>query len=392
MNNEPSAAPHEPPPSAPTPVSAAALVGGVDPRARPPAPPPAGPGWAAPLSMSWHPGPGDAELAPEEMGITWGPTSQSLAVGTRTYVHEGAPTMFSSAGIVRLLLAASAPNTPWQPAGEGDDVRRAEFNAAIVEMLLDMVLISSIEGMPPEMIAPQIAQASEWLLSAPSMRPYPSTARDAVTQLLTDIDGPTLVRLSPIFFERRKIDRDGADPSASVSFVFRSTQVFEGGSDALQAQLATQIVALRALAMAPKALTDLTTDELVLRAFGQPNEGVATAAREEMIARMHRAEGMGGVPTSTMMAQLSQMMTLVSSLYYLVKPSCRICQLPATHVLQQSEHQRDYRCDSHPIAPPQSNAARDLQGAPMIRAAAFVARQAIPAGQGPGAPMPEPPH
>ena len=341
--------------------------------------------------MAWHPGPEDAGHPPEEMAITWGPTTQSLAVGSQTFVHEGPPTMFSSAGVVRLLLAASAPNTPWQPAGEGDDVRRAEFNAALVELLLDMVLVSSVEGMPTEMIAPQIAQASEWLVSAPSMKPFPSTAHDAVTKLLTDIDAATLVRLSPIFFERRKVDRRGYDPAAIVSFRFRSDQVFEGASDALQAQLATQLGELRAMAMAPKTLTDLTADELVLRAFGQPNESVATAAREEMIARLHRAEVMGGMPTATMMEQLSQMMSLVSNLYYLVKPPCRVCQLPATHVLQLSEHQRDYRCDSHPIPPPQSNAARDLQGAAMIRAAAFVARQSIPVAQGPGAPMPEPP-
>jgi hypothetical protein len=299
--------------------------------------------------------------------------------------------MFSSSGVVRLLLAASAPNTPWQPAGEGDDVRRAEFNAAIVEMLLDMVLVSSIEGMPTEMIAPQIAQASEWLLTAPSMKPFPSNARDAVTKLLTDLDGQALARLSPIFFERRKVDRRGYDPSAIVSFRFRSDQVFEGASDALQAQLVVQLGELRALATSPKSITDLTTDELVLRAFGQPNESVATAAREEMIARLHRAEAVGGVPTATMMEQLSQMMSLVSNLYYLVKPPCRVCQLPATHMLQLSEHQRDYRCDSHPIPPPQANAARDLQGATMIRAAAFVARQSIPVAQGPVAPMPEPP-
>src|ERR1700679_1012249 len=101
MNNEPSAVPHGPPPTAPTPVSAAALVGGVDPRPRQPAPPP-GPGWEAPLSMSWHSGPESGGGPPEEMAITWGPTSQSLAVGSQTFVHEGPPTMYSSAGVVRL--------------------------------------------------------------------------------------------------------------------------------------------------------------------------------------------------------------------------------------------------------------------------------------------------
>ena len=81
-------------------------------------------------------------------------------------------------------------------------------------------------------------------------------------------------------------------------------------------------------------------------------------------------------------------MRLVSNLYYLVEPSCRICALPATHMLQVGE-QRDYRCDVHPIPPPASNAARDLPAAAMIRAAAFVARRSSQMAH-PSGPSPEP--
>ena len=332
--------------SPPAPVSAAALVGGVDPRARPAMPPREA--WHAPLSMSWHPGAEEAERPAEEMSITWGPTSQKLTVGSQTFVHEGAPTMFSSSGVARLLLAASAPNTPWRPVGDGDDVRRAEFNAAIVEMLLDMVLVWATEGMPAEMIAPQIASSSDWLVAAPSMVPFPSSARDAVMRLMTDIDAAALARLSPIFFERRKVDRRGFNPAAIVSFPFRSDQVFSAEPDMLQVELARQLQHLKSMAMAPKTLAELSADELALRAFGQPDQVIAMAAREEMVTRLHRFEATGTQPTASMMGQLTELMGLVSNLYYLVKPSCRICALPATHMLQVGE-QRDYRCDVHPI-------------------------------------------
>jgi len=371
MTNDAHAATNGTSTTTPATVSAAALVGGIDPRRPVPTP---GPAWQAPLSMSWHPGPEDADRAKEELSITWGPTSQTLTVGTESFVHEGPPTTFISSGVARLLLAAAAPNTAWRPVGDGDSVRLAELNTALVEMLLDMVLVSATEGMPPDMIAPQIASASEWLVSAPSMVPFPSSARDAVLKLLTDIDDATLTRLSPIFFERRKVDRTQAHSSAVVAFRFRTDQVFEVEPNQLQGELARQVVALRTMASTPKSVAELTTDELVLRVFAQPDEAVATAAREEMVSRLRRMEAMGGQSTATMMEQLGQMMGIVANLYYLVKPACRVCALPATHMLQVGE-QRDYRCDGHPFAPPASNAARDLPGAAVIRAGAFVARQ-----------------
>ena len=84
MNNEPStaapAAPHGPPPTAPHAGLRSCPRRRCRPGPRQPALPP-GPGWHAPLSMSWHPGPEDAEHPPEEMAITWGPTSQKLDGG-----------------------------------------------------------------------------------------------------------------------------------------------------------------------------------------------------------------------------------------------------------------------------------------------------------------------
>ena len=239
------------------------------------------------------------------MSITWGPTSQKLTVGSQTFVHEGAPTMFSSSGVARLLLAASAPNTLWRPVGDGDDVRRAGVQRSDREMLLDMVLVWATEGMPAEMIAPQIASSSDSLVAAPSMVPFPSSARDAVMRLMTDIDAAALARLSPIFFERRKVDRavrSGGDRLVPVP-------------ERSGAQRGAGHAAGRAGEAAPAPEVDGDGAQDVGRAFGrragapsvgQPDQAIAMAAREEMVARLHRFEATGTQPTASMMGQLTE--------------------------------------------------------------------------------------
>jgi hypothetical protein len=347
-----------------------------------------GPAWKTPLSMVWHVGAEQADRPAEEMSITWGPTTQVLAVGKETFVHDGQPTTLSSSGVARLLLAASAPTVPWRPVGETDDVRRAEFNTAIVEMLLDMVLFWKTDGMPAEHIAPQIAESSEWLVTAPSMGSFPGRARDAVAQLLSAIDDAALVRLAPIFFERRKVDRRGYDPDATVTFKIRTDKSFEGAAE-MQAQLGAQLRQLRAMATAPRTPADLTVDELVLRAFGQPNEAVAAAARDEMIGRLRRTEALGPQPTGQMLQQLADMLRLVTDLYYLAKPACIVCALPATRFLAAGHGSgHGYWCDGHsgPGAPPPSSHARDLPAAAILRGAAFIARQSAQMAGVPPAP------
>ena len=362
------------------PISAAALVSGMSDLQAPAAPP--GLTWQAPLSMSWR-SDDPVDRPDEDLSVSWGPIQQTLIVGKAVFVHDGPPTALASSGVARLLLAASARQSPWRPVGEPDDVRRAEFNVALVELLLDMILDSSPERMPaerlpPDHIAPQIAQSSEALAAA--LAPFPLSAREAVARLLLDIDEQALLRLSPLFFERRKVDRRGYDPAAVVAFKFRSDQAFEPGE--LQGQLHRQLASLRALASAPAPASELGAQELWLRAFGQPDQQIAIAARGEMMDRLRRFEAMGGQQATAPMEALGRMTWLAANLYYMVKPSCRICALPATHMIQVGEL-RDTRCDSHPLPP--TSGARALPGVEVIRAGGEVARQ-IAMATAPGAP------
>jgi len=327
--------------------------------------------------MVWHAG-AEVEAPDDELSISWGPASQALTVGRQQYVHDGQPSVLSSSGVARLLLAACSQKAPWRPVGDAEDVRRAEFNTSVIEMLLDLILLHTTDGMPAESIIPQIVRSSDTIVSL--LTPFPTSARDAVAALLGDINDEALGRLAPLFYERRKIDRRGMDPQTSVSFKFRKDQTFDVAPE-LAVQLRAQLAELRATAGAPKTPAELTAGELIIRAWGQPDLAVARIARDEIFARLHRMDG-GGQPPVAALKEMEQMASLATQMYYLIKPACRICGLPATHMLHLDRNQADYRCDSHPIPMPQFGTRPDveeLRNAPIIRAGALLARQSAAA-------------
>ena len=255
----------------------------------------------------------------------------------------------------------------WRPVGSESDVRVAEFHSAIIEMFLDMALLSHQRKLPPENIPSQIAEASDWLVT--TMQPFPSTARDAVAQLMVAMDDAVLARLAPVFFERRKIDKRGFDPDATVGFKFAVGDSFDGAAG-LQTLISTQLGRLREMATRPKDLSELTADELILRTFMQPDEATALQARDEVIARLRRSEAMGPQAGQPVVQQLADMARLVAHLYYQVKPACRLCGRAATgHVAAPGGAL--YACDEH-----RGTAATDLPSADVVRAAAFIAGQA----------------
>jgi hypothetical protein len=302
-----------------------------------------------------------------EMTILWNAKTQRISAGKEAFVHNGVPTTSCSAAVVRLLLAASAPTVAWRPVGSESDVRVAEFHAAIMEMFLDMAFLSHERQLPPENIPSQIAEASDWLVT--TMQPFPSTARDAVAQLMSAMDDQALARLSPLFFARRKIDKRGFDPDASVSFKFAVSDSIDGMAG-LQGIISTQLGRLREMAIRPKDLSELTNDELILRAFAQPDEATQILARDEVIARLRRMDALGPQSNQSAVQQLGDMARLIAHLYHLVKPACRLCGRAATAYVNASGGAL-YACDGH-----RGPAAQDLPSAGVVRAAAFIAGQA----------------
>jgi hypothetical protein len=342
--------------SAPPPIlTATATV----PAAPKPAP---GPG-----SIVWKESPADA-LAVGEMSVSWSPTVQKMVVGADAYVHEGPSAgMLSSHAVARLLVAASAPNVAWRPAGDAAEVPLAELHTFLAFMLLEGVLASSMGAAAPERIPQDVLRAGEML--APSVLGGLSVnPRDAIAKFFLTLDEVTFVRLSPVFFERRKSDQRA--PEEPVAFRFQTSQSFEG-SVPLQSQLAGALTSLREQLSRPKGMSDLSVEQLIFQAWGQPDPTTAIGARTEIIRRLRS-------PSDGLTQNINAMMALIADMYGLIKPSCVVCVRPGTGYWADQNHSTAYGCDQH-----RAPNARDLPGADAIRAAAFFVAQL--AGQGPGA-------
>jgi hypothetical protein len=308
------------------------------------------------------------------MSISWSPTIQMMVVGPEAYVHEG-PTsgMVSSHAVARLLVAASAPNLAWRPTGEESEVNLAELHTFLTFMLLEGVLASSMGAVSPEQIPQDVLRAGEMIASSGLGR-LPVSPRDAIAKFFLTLDEVTFVRLSPIFFERRKSDQRAPDQAAF--FRFQTSQSFEG-SVPLQSQLAGALTSLREQLSKPKGMSDLTVEQLIFQAWGQPDPTTAIAARDEIIRRL-RAQGGNGLTQ-----HVGAMMALIADMYVLIKPGCVGCGRPATRHWPGQNQTTAYGCDQH-----QAQNAKDLPGADAIRAAAFFASQVSGQG-GPGVFEPE---
>lgn len=329
-------------------------------------PPPGAPD--SPMSMIWRESPADA-VAAGELSIIWTGTAHRLAVGAEAYAHDGVASGISSShGVARLLLAVASPAAAWRPIGDVRQTREAEFNTSIIDILLDMVLASSMGSLPPDQIPQQMVQFAEWMASLLEL----GKPREGLSVLFSGLDDAVLVRLSPIYFERRKNDR--RNPDEPVAFRFRADQSFEGAG-ALQSQLVAHLVAVRELLSRADAAPEVSVDVLVFQAWMQPDQTVAAAARSEIVLRLRQAAAAnaspeGVPPPAALLQQLNEMMSLVAHLYTLVKPSCRLCARPATRFWSTPTLPAAYGCDDH-SAP----SSKDLPGADAIRAAAFLASQ-----------------
>ena len=308
-------------------------------------------------------------VAAGELSIVWAGPTHRLAVGAEAYAHDGAtPGISSSYGVSRLLLAAASPAAAWRPVGDAAQIRQAEFSTSMIFILLDMVLASSMGVLPPDQIPDQMMRAADGMGSMHGI----DKPRENLSLLLSGLDDAVLVRLSPIYFERRKNDRH--NPDEPVAFRFRADQSFEGAA-ALQSQVVAHLMAVREL-LSRANTPEVSVDVLVFQAWMQPDQALAAAARSEIVLRLRQAAVAAASaspdtpPPAALLEQLNEMMALITQLYTLVKPGCRLCARPATQYWSTPTLPAAYGCDDH-SAP----SSKDLPGANAIRAAAFLASQ-----------------
>jgi hypothetical protein len=139
-------------------------------------------------------------------GMTWLPQSQRLFHEGRSYVHLG-PTVTDPSHDLAHLIVASASSLPWLPSGTAGEVKIAEYNAVFLEHLLCHVFNCSSQGRrEPLPVAESAREYARWFVEH-HYAPFPLSYDEAEQRFRAGLDLEATVRLSPLFFEQKRRER-----------------------------------------------------------------------------------------------------------------------------------------------------------------------------------------
>jgi hypothetical protein len=143
-----------------------------------------------------------------ELLLQWGPDRQMFQYGSQTFRNEGPTRTEPSHDLAHLLIAANG-RLPWCPVGPDREIRLAEYNAFLLEHLLDKV--HGAVTLQPRTQAAMLGEArrhASWFVEQ-HYAPFPLSAEQAYNAFVAAIDPDAICRLSPLFFRLRE-DEMGA--------------------------------------------------------------------------------------------------------------------------------------------------------------------------------------
>jgi len=144
--------------------------------------------------------------SPTAMVMNWTPEFQSIAFGETEFSHSGPIQTTPSHDLAHLLIAASG-NMPWAPEGDDATIRFAEYNAVLIEDLLDRILWALLSRcVKDDKAISQTAIHAAWFVEH-HYAPFPISAEEAFSLFAEQIDAEAIVRLSPYFFRLRLAER-----------------------------------------------------------------------------------------------------------------------------------------------------------------------------------------
>jgi len=155
-------------------------------------------------------GNGDQATSPTAMVMSWTPEFQSIAFGQARFSHHGTIGTDPSHDLAHLLIAASG-NMPWAPEGDDATIRIAEYNAVLIENILDKTFHALLaRRLKDDLALTQAAAHAAWFVEE-HFAPFPISAEEAYRQFARDIDSDAIVRLSPYFFRMKLGERNATD-------------------------------------------------------------------------------------------------------------------------------------------------------------------------------------
>lgn len=179
-----------------------------------------------------------------EYRLVWSPERQMFGHGAAKYVHTEATPIEPSHDLAHLLVAACS-ELPWLPEGSDADVRLCEYNAVLLENILDRAFDAVFKPEIEASIVDRTASNARWFADV-YYAPFPISADEAYRRFCSGLDVAALTRLSPYFFRQKR--REMTSPLREFyRFSFRQQDVppARGELAAFQHIVQSQLQAMR---------------------------------------------------------------------------------------------------------------------------------------------------
>jgi hypothetical protein len=142
--------------------------------------------------------------------MRWSPEEQSVCCDADTFTHRGPSITDPSHDLAHLLIAASG-TLPWKPGGYGKKAKLAEYNAFLIENILDMTYnCISYKSIQADQVLAGALSRARWFVEE-HYSPFPMSAAEAFSEFRRKIDGALIVRQSTRFFNQKA--RERCDPN-----------------------------------------------------------------------------------------------------------------------------------------------------------------------------------
>jgi hypothetical protein len=178
-----------------------------------------------------------------DYAMLWAPGAQMISDGSQAFTHNGAINTEPSHDLAHLIVAASG--LPWKPAGPQSDICFAEYNAVLMEHLLDRTYRAAISReFELSEVVPGLVPHMTWFVTK-HFAPFPATPEVALKKFRTGLSAESATRLSPLFYDMKRAELgDPGHMKATWTARFRSSTSPPGWGGLLH-ETATQIATLQ---------------------------------------------------------------------------------------------------------------------------------------------------
>ena len=148
----------------------------------------------------------DKQMPITEFGMRWEPNFQVFYGSGKIFANNGTTNTVPTHDLAHLLIGACG-NLEWCPEGGQEEVRLAEYYAVFIENLFDKVHGHTVNGTyKRDTVLHESIEYARWFVDV-HYAPFPIPAEEAYRRFCRHMDVAAIVRLSPLFFALKHVER-----------------------------------------------------------------------------------------------------------------------------------------------------------------------------------------